>query len=477
MNFFDMINPTPAERRLLRRECLRRAGLNYEQAGLFLDAAECWVEYGEPGRAAECLLRVNDYAGAGDRLWDAGRYSEALEAYRQSRERLADDDVVGRVRALLGMSACWGRLERRSPEARRLYREAHALIENDAGRQTVESSRCWALLGQYGHRMDRFDLVNVGYESALARLSGKEAEERLSVAKAYRTAAACDRLLSKSLDVLIAEWTPTEEVGQEPPKSITNSLGMEFVWIPPGTFMMGSPEEEPERYDDEVQHEVTLTKGFYLQTTQVTQGQWEAVMGDNPSRFTDGGPDCPVEQVSWEDAQRYIEKLNERGEGVYRLPTEAEWEYACRAGTKTALYNGPIEILGTNNAPALDPIAWYGGNSGVDYESGYDSSGWSDKQYPSDKSGTHPVGLKQPNPWGLYDMIGNVLEWCQDRFGDYPSGPVTDPVGPDDGVARVLRGGGWRNPARNCRSAYRSGLWPGSRGDYFGFRLVLRPGH
>ena len=255
-------------------------------------------------------------------------------------------------------------------------------------------------------------------------------------------------------------------------QSFTNDLGMTFVYIPPDTFMMGSPEDEPGRYSNEKQHKVTLTKGFYLQTTEVTQGQWKAVMGGNPSYFKNCGDDCPVEKVSWKDVQAFIEKLNQREGKTYRLPTEAEWEYAARAGTETALYTGPIEILGQNNAPALDLIAWYGGNSGVDYEDGYDSSGWGEKQYPHQRAGTHPVKQKKPNAWELYDMIGNVLEWCADWYGDYPDGPVTDPVGPSSGSFRVIRGGSWTDVARRCRSAYRHDWRPDGRGGYLGFRLA-----
>ena len=170
-------------------------------------------------------------------------------------------------------------------------------------------------------------------------------------------------------------------------------------WIPPGRFLMGSPEEEThglakEDYEREwlarehPQHPVFITNGFWLFDTPCTQALWQAVMGDNPSRFK--SPKRPVEQVSWEDVQGFIQRINERIPGLYlALPTEAQWEHACRAGTDTALYSGPIEILGSNNAPALDPIARDGGNSGVGFEleEGHDSSGWSEMQYPS------PTGL------------------------------------------------------------------------------------
>ena len=252
---------------------------------------------------------------------------------------------------------------------------------------------------------------------------------------------------------------------------------MEFAYIPPGEFMMGSPETEEGSCDDErPRHRVKIEKGFHMQTTPVTQGQWEAVMGSNPSWFENCGKDCPVEQVSWDDAKKFIEALNRiSGKKRFRLPTEAEWEYACRAGTTTALYNGDMEILGLNNAPSLDPIAWYGGNSGVDYDGGYDSSGWDEKQYEHSKAGVHPVGRKLPNSWGLYDMIGNVFEWVEDdwheNYNGAPSGGSAWVDSPRS-AGRVLRGGGWGCRAGFCRSAVRVRSEPGLRGGSVGLRLA-----
>ena len=207
--------------------------------------------------------------------------------------------------------------------------------------------------------------------------------------------------------------------------------GIGFVWIPPGEFRMGSTSRHAD-LDETPVTRVRISRGFWMGKFEVTQRQWQAVMGNNPSRFKDCGGDCPVERIFWNDVQEFIGKLNARSGGRrYRLPTEAEWEYAARAGTETDTYAGDI-TKPTGKDPVLHRIAWYGQNSG---------------------DRTHPVGRKAPNAFGLHDMLGNVSEWVGDRFGDYPSGTVTDPVGPRSGSYRVARGGGWYNLARYCRSA------------------------
>jgi len=265
-------------------------------------------------------------------------------------------------------------------------------------------------------------------------------------------------------------------------QTFTNSIGQTFVLIPAGSFVMGSPPDEPGRDDDETQHRVTISRSFYLQTTEVTQGQWEEVMGKNPSYFKNCGDDCPVEMVSWDEAREFIRKLNHREKtGRYRLPTEAEWEYACRAGTTAALYNGPIDIIGRFNAPALDPVAWYGGNSCVTYEGGKRCSRWGERQESCPRCGTHPVAQKEPNTWGLYDMLGNVWEWTEDRCDHhfviitdtYVDG-IVDPLC-KKGFRRVRRGGAWNRYARQCRAAERY-FDDADRGYYFlGFRIARTP--
>jgi formylglycine-generating enzyme required for sulfatase activity len=246
--------------------------------------------------------------------------------------------------------------------------------------------------------------------------------------------------------------------------------------IPPGKFEMGSPDGEPGRYPSEgLRHVVTINEEFWMFDTPCTQAVWEAVMGDNPSRFK--SPTRPVEQVSFDDVQRFLNRVNDRRPGLQlALPSEAQWEYACRAGTETATYAGPLAILGARNAPVLDEIAWYGGNSGVGFEldAGYDSRGWPEKQYSHTKAGTHPVKTREPNAWGLYDMLGNVWEWCEDHWHDtYKNAPA-------DGTAwlrgsagrRVIRGGSWYGEARYLRAACRGGDVPSVRDGYLGFRCA-----
>ena len=228
-------------------------------------------------------------------------------------------------------------------------------------------------------------------------------------------------------------------------KRLTNSLGMEFEAIPAGSFTMGSPSSEKGRDRDERRHRVRLSRGFYMQTTEVTQGQWRAVMGNNPSGFKSCGDDCPVEHVSWRDVQKFISELNRREGGKkYRLPTEAEWEYAARAGGGRAYSYG-------GDKGQFAKYAWFIDNSG---------------------GRPHPVARKKANAWGLYDMHGNVWEWCQDWYGGYPSKSVTNPRGPKTGSGRVNRGGSWSSSADGCRSANRFKSHPGRRYGSLGFRLA-----
>jgi formylglycine-generating enzyme required for sulfatase activity len=243
-----------------------------------------------------------------------------------------------------------------------------------------------------------------------------------------------------------------QAVRQEIAVDLGGGVKLEMVLIPAGEFTMGAPDSDEDAGDWErkPQHRVRITKPFYLGKYLVTQQQWEAVMGGNPSQFK--GPKNPVETVNWAECQPFFRKLNAKpgpGKGKFQLPTEAQWEYACRAGSTTQYGFG-------DDPSGLDEYAWYAANSG---------------------GKSHPVGEKKPNPWGLYDMHGNVWEWCQDWYdgGYYAKSPADDPTGPARGRIRVLRGGGWINPAWHCRSSQRSNLSPSLRNSILGFRVCLVP--
>lgn len=256
------------------------------------------------------------------------------------------------------------------------------------------------------------------------------------------------RLLLLGSVIALSRGTPAAAPAPAATRVIAD-LALELLWVEPGTFVMGSARDEPERHKAEgPQTRVTLTQGFWLGKTEVTQAQYEAVTGANPSTFKAGGRDAPVECVSWIDAMAFCRKLTERERAAgrlpdgyaYTLPTEAQWEFAHRAGST---YSYPDDPHAT---------AWFDANS--------DGS-------------THPVGRKRPNAWGFHDMAGNVLEWCSDWYGDYPGGAVTDPTGPERGYYRIARGGSWRTDARLGRSAARSGGSEGRRDYTIGFRLAL----
>lgn len=234
------------------------------------------------------------------------------------------------------------------------------------------------------------------------------------------------------------------------PVKLTNSIGMTFAMIPPGEFSMGSPPKEEWHRDDEVLHRVTLSKAFYMGTTEVTQEQWSAFTDENPSFCT--GDQLPVETVTWKQAVEFCRKLSEKEGKLYRLPTEAEWEYACRAGTATPFHTG--ETVRPDQANYDGNRTYAGGPKGVFREE------------------TTKAGSFAPNAWGLHDMHGNVWEWCADWYGKYPESDVTDPVGPAKGDRRIIRGGCWVNFPAVCRSANRGNVPPVSWNFHLGFRVV-----
>jgi len=243
--------------------------------------------------------------------------------------------------------------------------------------------------------------------------------------------------------------SPTAE--QEISLDLGGGVMLELVPIPPGKFLMGAPDSDKASSGGaDPRHWVRITRPFYLGKYEVTQEQWQAVMGSNPSAFP--GPKNPVEQVSWEDCQQLLDKLSAKfgpGLGKFQLPTEAQWEYACRAGSTTRYCCGDEES-------GLGEYAWYGGRSGRN---------------------PHPAGQKKANAWGLYDMHGNVWEWCADWYDRdyYANSPEEDPAGPAKGAGRVRRGGCWYGPARYCRSAHRYYHDPGHRDDLLGVRACLVP--
>jgi formylglycine-generating enzyme required for sulfatase activity len=254
-------------------------------------------------------------------------------------------------------------------------------------------------------------------------------------------------------------WLGATPLGRERPRTprsgevvallLGKNVEMSFAWIAPGSFLMGSPRSEKQRLDDETQHRVTLTKGFFLGIHPVTQAQWVAILGSNPSRFQ--GDQRPVENVSWEDCTEFCRLLGERLGKRFRLPGEAEWEYACRAGTATPFSFG--ETITTDQANFDGNFTYGDGPKGIR------------REQPT------PVGSFPANAWGLYDMHGNVREWCEDWYASYGREDVTDPMPPAAGIARVLRGGAWSDDPKECRSACRSWSEPDSRRGRFGCRI------
>ena len=224
-----------------------------------------------------------------------------------------------------------------------------------------------------------------------------------------------------------------------------NEVDMEFVFIKPGTFIMGRTPYREDKGIHEFKHPVTLTSRYYIQTTPVTQKQWETIMGINPSHFKDSGSHAPVENVTWQDTQDFIAKLNRLDRpNHYRLPTEAEWEYAARAGSEARFCYG-------NDYSQLESYAWYKGNSGMR---------------------THPVARKRSNAWGIFDIIGNVWDWCLDWRGEYPLDEAIDPTGPPEGRGKVLRGGSWGSDVWYLHSTDRHSRPPEYCNYNVGFRLV-----
>lgn len=238
----------------------------------------------------------------------------------------------------------------------------------------------------------------------------------------------------------VASAAPNRQsLGQSPTNEFTSRIGMKFVWIPPGTFLMGSPNNELSRGGNEQQHQVTLSKGFFMAIYTVTQEEWQTVMGNNPSQFR-GEKNLPVEKVSWHDAHAFMQKLRAIDGKPYRLPTEAEWEYACRAGTTTPFHTG--ETISTDQANFNGSTVYGNGKPGVNRQK------------------TTPVGTFPPNGFGLFDMHGNVTQWVQDPHPQQPN-------------IKVLRGGCFIYGPAGVRTAHRDGIAPDSRNHFIGFRICF----
>ena len=295
----------------------------------------------------------------------------------------------------------------------------------------------------------------VGQHSYIVACDGYESEEGMVKLKA---SAPSNLQITLSKDTTATQQSTVSQpiVAQQPVAQtpITNGdiisipvkdgISIEMVRVEAGTFTMGATPEMKDPWDDEKPtHQVTLTNDYYIGKYEVTQALWKAVMGKNPSKFK--GDNLPVEQVNWKDCQEFLSKLNNTTGKKFRLPTEAEWEYAARGGKKSRGY----QYSGSNN---ISDVAWYEDNSG---------------------SKTHTVGSKQANELGIYDMSGNVWEWCHDWKGSYSSSSQVNPTGANSGSYRVGRGGSWRHAARGCRSSYRNNSTPDNRNDSLGLRLIL----
>jgi formylglycine-generating enzyme required for sulfatase activity len=381
---------------------------------LFPDGAE----------AGEARKRLASYAGARERAdWDEALRANTLEAYNAHKRRYPSGAYTGEADTRIAA-----------------LREA-ADYEAAVSQNTVAAYRSY--LEKYP------DGTRAG--DARSRLNGLQAAgeeaQAWQTARTENTPAAYRRYLevwpegrhaAEAAQLLAGAGGAGDAVGQ---------IEANMVRVRGGTFTMGCTVEQGGdcASDEKPSHQVTVSD-YYIGKYEVTQKEWREVMGDSPSNFKNCD-NCPVEQVSWEDIQQFLTKLNAKTGKTYRLPTEAEWEYAARGGASSRGY----AYSGSNN---LDEVAWYYYNSG---------------------NKTHPVGQKKANELGLYDMSGNVWEWCADWKGAYSSGAQTNPKGPSTGAFRVLRGGGWNAGAEACRSASRNSYYPVSRADLIGFRLVFVP--
>jgi len=370
--------------------------------------------------AAEELMRMQDQLGA------------AVTEQQEVTQRVGQ--VVQQVdTAYQRIGEAQDSLDRLQQRMEEQVAEFHKQLEAAIAGQQSETRRLGQIEDQVFMAMTRQQAAT----ERLAELAGQVD----SVTEELRAARAELDAVRGEIAALAAAGPAAAASESRPPETWINDLEMTFVLVPAGSFDMGTESGDD---DERPVRPVTISEAFYLSRFEVTQAQWFAVMESDPSEFTDD-PNRPVESVSWEDAQAFIAKLNATEPGAtYRLPTEAEWEYAARAGSATAYAFG-------DDAAQLDAYAWYADNAG---------------------NITHPVGEKQPNAWGVHAMHGGVWEWVQDRYGPYPSAADAESPGPPPGNRRVIRGGSWLSPAEDCRAASRSHAHPAFRGAHVGFRLV-----
>jgi formylglycine-generating enzyme required for sulfatase activity/serine/threonine protein kinase len=370
--------------------------------------------------AAACLALTGLVIGG--MLWKQG------EGEREAA-RVAEAQAAAQEKAKLELEAV------QLAEATKAELDAARLAKEESDRKAKDAEEARLAADQKAEadmeaaQRARDEAANLAAEKAAQ-------DERLKAAEAARLAA-------------------MPKAGERMEVEVADGVKMAFRWCPPGTFLMGSPASEAERRTDETQHPVTLTKGFWLGETEVTQGQWKAVMGSNPSNFK-GSDKLPVEEVSWDDAQEFLRKVKTPAGMELRLPTEAEWEYACRAGTTTVFGHG--DRLNGKEANM---------DGNYPYPEGTAKGPYLEK--------TVEVGSFPANQWGLRDMHGNVWEWCAGWYGGYPTGAVTDPRGPATGSIRVIRGGSWDYNSRNCRSANRLKATTDDRYNNTGCRVAAVP--
>lgn len=390
----------------------------------------------DPGnvRAREGMVRiVARHIERADAAMESGDLELADSHVKAADSVLPGDPSVKTAAARLAEALNRAEMEKRRMAEAETERKAKEAAERD------EAERRKREAAEAEKRRNYDQYITVG----LRALERNEPDNAIAAFKEALALYADDTAARQGLERAMALLTMPKQG-----ETFKNDLGMNFVFIAPGSYYRGSPESEEGRLDDETLHKVTLNKGFWMQTVPVTQALWKSVMGRNPSHFSKCD-ECPVEQVSWNDIQGFIEKINSSKGGTYRLPTEAEWEYAARAGSKAAFFFGDDENL-------LGEYAWYAANS---------------------ENRTHPVGRKRPSPWGLYDIYGNVSEWCHDWRGPYPEGHVKDPKGPPSGSMRIIRGGSWFDEPRFCRSAFRNCGAPEKSYKQVGFRLVRDAGN